>query len=216
MSKLKYFICLLIIYCIGIQANANYIHFVQVSDSHFSHSEGAVYKQEVQSPKNTLEKTVSDINTLNNVDFVVFTGDNIDQANPDALKAFLKITNKLKYPYYLVIGNHEVFKNQHFTKKDYMKTVRKYSKSYKPRHANYVFKRKGIVFIVVDGAKEVVPGPAGYFKKDTLKWLDKKLTKYRHEDVIIFQHFPIVEPYYNRTHMTYNVKDYEVVLDKYD
>jgi len=71
------------------------------------------------------------------------------------------------------------------------------------------------VFLVVDGAKEVIPGPAGYYKKDTLKWFDKKLTQYKNREVIVFQHFPIVEPYYNRTHSTYNIKDYEDVLKKH-
>ncbi len=121
----------------------------------------------------------------------------------------------MKYPYYIVIGNHEVFKSQHFDKKDYMRTVRKYSKSCRSKNANYVFKKKGVVFLVVDGAKEVIPGPAGYYKKDTLKWLDKKLSKYEHENVIIFQHFPIVAPYYNRTHSTYEVEKYQDVLKKH-
>ncbi|MFA7659472.1 MAG: metallophosphoesterase [Candidatus Gastranaerophilaceae bacterium] len=191
------------------------IKFIQVTDSHYS-SIGEEYTQkEVENSQSVLEKTIKDINSVPNVDFVVFTGDNIDTANCADLKSFLTLANKLNIPYYIVIGNHEVFKSQKLDKQEYMAIVRKYSKSCKPGSANYVFRKNGLVFLVVDGAKEVIPGPAGYYKKDTLKWLDKQLTKYKREKVVIFQHFPIVAPYYNRTHTTYNVKDYEAILKKH-
>lgn len=191
------------------------LKFIQITDSHFSSSKADYTQREVENSQSYLEKTIQDINTISNVNFVVFTGDNIDQANDTELKKFLKEANKLKYPYYVVIGNHEVFKSQDLDKKEYMRLVRKYSKNCRPRSANYVFERDGFVFIVVDGAKEVIPGPAGYYKKDTLKWLDKKLTHYKYSKVVIFQHFPIVEPYFNRTHSTYNKEDYEKVLKKH-
>lgn len=197
-------------------AIAKDIKFVQITDSHFSTSKADYTEREVEISKSVLEKTVKDINSISNIDFVVFTGDNIDQADDTQLKKFLKIANKLKYPYYVVIGNHEVFKSQNLTKKDYMRIVRRYSKNCRPWSANYVFEKSGIVFIVVDGAKEIIPGPAGYFRKDTLNWLDKKLSHYKYSKVVIFQHFPVVEPYYNRTHMTYNKEAYEEVLKKHN
>lgn len=195
---------------------AKSVKFVQVTDSHFSITNADFSQREVGESKEVFEKAINDINTIKGLDFVAFTGDNIDTANPASLKAFLTIANRLKVPYYIVIGNHEVFKSQDFDKKEYMATVRKYSKSYKPRAANYEFSKNGIVFLVVDGAKEVIPGPSGYYKKATLKWLDKELTKYKNSEVVILQHFPIVEPYYNRSHTTYNIKDYEDVLAKHN
>lgn len=191
------------------------IKFIQITDSHFSNTGDDYSQREVENSKNVLEKTINDINSIPDVDFVVFSGDNIDKANETDLKAFLKIANKLKFPYYVVIGNHEVFKSQNLDKKEYMKIVGKYSKNCRPKNANYVFKKKGVVFLVVDGAKEVIPGPAGYYKKDTLKWLDKELDKYKGDNVVILQHFPIVPPYYNRTHTTYDIESYENVLKKH-
>jgi len=191
------------------------IKFIQITDSHFSR-EGKDYTQrDVENSARVLEKTIEDINTIPNVDFVAFTGDNIDTANAADLKSFLMMANKLNVPYYIVIGNHEVFKSQKLDKVEYMRIVRKYSDSYKPKSSNYVFEKNGIVFMVVDGAKEVIPGPAGYYKKDTLKWFDKQLITYKNRKVVILQHFPIVEPYHNRSHTTYNVKDYETVLNKH-
>ena len=194
---------------------AKEIKFIQISDSHFSTASSEYSQQEVENSDSNFAKAIADINTISGIDFVVFTGDNIDTANEKDLKAFLKIANRLKVPYYVVIGNHEVFKSQHFGKKEYMKTVSKYSKNCREKSPNYVFTKKGTVFIVLDGAKETVPGPAGYFKKATLKWFDKQLKKYKNRDVIVFQHFPVVEPYYNRTHTTYNIKDYESILNKH-
>lgn len=214
--KKIYIIFTLIILLTAQRANASDLKIIQITDSHFSTSINAGTERDVENSKNYLLDTVKDINTIPNVDFVVFTGDNIDQANSDELKRFLLIANQLKPDYYMVIGNHEVFKSQGFTKKDYMKTVSKYSKNCRERNPNYVFKKKGYVFIVVDGTKEVIPGPAGYYKKDMLKWLDKELTKYKNDKVIILQHFPIVPPYYNRTHTTYKVEDYQAVLKKHN
>lgn len=206
---------LFLFFSVGTKSYAKDLKFIQISDSHFSPVAIEGSQREVEKSKGILEKTMDDINTIPDVDFVVFTGDNIDQSNDTDLKAFLKMANRLHVPYYVVIGNHEVFKSQKFDKKAYMKVVRRYSKNCRAKNANYVFIKNGFVFIVVDGAKEVIPGPAGYFKKDTLNWLDKQLTKYKNDNVVIFQHFPIVPPCYNRTHATYNVDEYKNVLKKH-
>lgn len=209
------FILFIFSFVVTQNAQAQEIKFIQITDSHVSTMENEYTQREVENSKTFLENTIKDINSIPQVDFVVFTGDNIDVANSTELKNFLKIANTLNVPYYIVIGNHEVFKSQHLDKKEYMRIVSKYSKNCRVKSANYVFKKKNIVFIVVDGAKEVIPGPAGYYKKDTLKWLDKKLTQYKNSNVVILQHFPIVEPYYNRTHSTYNKEDYENILKKH-
>lgn len=209
------FIFLISIFCSMQVVSAKELKFIQITDSHFSSVSDSYSQRDVENSKIFLEKTIQDINSIPNVDFVAFTGDNIDTASPVDLKAFLKTANKLKYPYYVVIGNHEVYKSQNFDKKEYMRIVSKYSKNCRTKSANYVFKKKGTMFFVVDGAKEVIPGPAGYYRKDTLQWLDKNLTKYKNYNVIILQHFPIVPPYYNRTHSTYNVEAYEDIIKKH-
>lgn len=213
--KLKILLLTLVSLFLAQIVYAKEVKFVQVTDSHFSVTGSDYTQREVEKSQGVLEDTIKDINCIKGLDFVVFTGDNIDKSNPNDLKLFIQIANKLNVPYYMVIGNHEVFKSQDLTKKDYMEIVSKYSKNCKEKSPNYVFKKNGIVFVVVDGAKEIIPGPAGYYKKDTLLWFDKTLTKYKNDDVVVFQHFPIVEPYYNRSHTTYNIKDYEAVLKKH-
>lgn len=204
------------LFCFTNPTQAKEIKIIQVTDSHIS-TMGQGYSERDVSPSLAIFKnTIKDINRISDVDFVVFCGDNIDKANSTDLEVFLKEANKLHVPYYVVIGNHEVFKSQKLLKTDYMKIVRKYSKSCNSRKPNYVFKKKGMVFIVLDGAKEIIPGPAGYFRQSTLKWFSKQLKKYKNKDVVVFQHFPIEPPYFNRSHSTYNVQQYKDVIKGHD
>ena len=45
----------------------------------------------------------------------------IAELNHDDLKKFIHIANRLNVPYYVVIGNHEVFKSQNLDKKEYLR-----------------------------------------------------------------------------------------------
>lgn len=186
---------------------ATEVKFVQVTDSHFSLNNP--YSERV------LRETVKNINTLSGVNFVVFTGDNIDKPLPEDLAAFVKIVNKLDMPYYLVIGNHDVFKTNGLSKKEYYEVVKDNNFLYKYKTPNYAFTKGDVAFIVVDGAKEVIPGTVGYYKDDTLKWLEKKLKKYHKKQVVILQHFPLVEPRESKSHRTYQGEIYLAMLKKY-
>ena len=189
-------------------AKADVIKFVQITDAHYKTQEE--YRGEV------LSKAVKDINDEKDVSFVIFTGDNIDSPRPDYVPGFVKIINKLHAPYYIVLGNHDVYKNNGLSKKQYLDIVHDNNPFYLRLKPNYVFKKNGFVFIVVDGAKEVIPGSIGYYKEDTLKWLDKQLTKYKNKKVVIFQHFPLVSAKEISSHRVYNKEDYLKLLDKHD
>ncbi len=189
-------------------ASANTIKFAQITDSHFIANDQ--YRTE------TLQNAVKNINNEKDISFVIFTGDNIDAPKEAFLPEFVKTINKLKQPYYLVIGNHDVFRNNGLSKKRYLEIVRENNCFYRYTNPNYVFKKGGFVFIVLDGAKEVVPGANGYYKENTLKWLDKQLTKHKNEPVIIFQHFPVVTTKIVPSHEVYKKQNYLDVIDKHD
>lgn len=186
---------------------ASEIKFVQVTDSHYSLNNP--YSEEV------LKATVKDINSLNGVSFVVFTGDNIDKPKAEDLEHFVKIINKLNVPYYLVIGNHDVFKSNGLSKKQYLEIVNDNNFLYKYDTPNYLFKKGEFVFIVADGAKEVIPGTVGYYKEDTIAWVEKKIKKYNKRPVIIFQHFPLIDPRESKSHKTYRGEEYLSMLKQY-
>lgn len=191
---------------------AENIKFIQVTDSHMA--KNSEYSQKV------LKATIEDINRQDDVDFVVFTGDNINYAEEADLKIFANIVKKLNVPYYIVIGNHDVYKANKMSKIHYLQILRESNRFIRQKEPNYKFTKKGFVFLIVDGAKEVIPGPAGYFKSDTLAWLDKTLTKNKNKTVVIFQHFPIEYPEGAvgrlKTHKTYKEENYKEIIEKHN
>lgn len=204
----KFFLTIISLMLVQNIAGANTIKFVQVADSHY------IAKNEYRTK--VLQDAISDINNEKDIAFVVFTGDNIDSPKEEYLPDFVKTINKLKVPYYLVIGNHDVFKNNGLSKKHYLEIVRENNCFYKFKTPNYVFKKNGFVFIVLDGAKEIIPGSNGYYKDDTLKWLDKQLTKHQKEPVVIFQHFPVVTVKEIPSHEVYKKGNYLDIIDKHE
>ena len=196
---------------------AKTLQFVQISDTHLSLSGEDYRGRKVTESAQCLKKAIKEINKNKDVKFVIFTGDNIDVADKDDMVAFLRLANKLHKPYYVVIGNHEVFRYQHFNKKDFMRTVRIHHPQMLFKKENYIFKpNKELVFIVVDGANELIPAPSGYFKPETLEWLDKQLYKYKNKKVVIVQHFPIIPPTKKRSHDTVNADEYFQIINSHD
>ncbi|MCI1273608.1 MAG: metallophosphoesterase [Clostridiaceae bacterium] len=202
------FFTIISIFYLSGSASANEIKFAQVTDTHYSLNN--TFKTKV------LTDTVDSLNKRNDIAFVIFTGDNIDTAHVDNLEGFMGVIKKLNKPYYIVIGNHDVFKSNGLSKEKYMEIVNEYNIFSRNKKPNYIFKKNGFVFMVVDGAKEVIPGANGYYRKDTLDWLDKQLTKYKKYPVVICQHFPVVPPRDVKSHTTYQAEKYIEIINKHN
>ena len=179
--------------------------FAQISDVKFSKAE----------ENQQLQKIINDINKDKDIEFVVFTGDNIAKPSADNLKAFLDEAKKLKCPFYIALGDNDVNKLKHLSKADYIKIIKKNVRKYKPDKFNYIFEKNDMIFAVLDGSKEVIPGTNGYYKEDTLNWLDTELAKYPDKHVIILQHFPIIPPSDKETYYTYKPENYMAILAKH-
>ena len=164
-----------------------------------------------QSSEN-LRKVVEDINNQKDVKFVVFTGDNIERANPKLLKSFIKEAKKLDCPFYVVAGDKDVYKLKNMSKVEYNEILRKNIRGYKFKSTNYSFVKNGVAFIIVDGSKEVIPSSSGYYKDDVLIWLNSELKLYPDKNIIILQHFPIVPPSDKPTYCTYKPEKYHMLL----
>ncbi len=204
----KLFIYLLFIFSIFSQmAFASDIKFVQVTDVHYSRNNE--YSEKV------LKATVEDINQIEGVSFVIFTGDNINRPNPEDLIKFTNIINKLKAPYYIVIGNHDVFKSNGLSKDRYLEIIRANNILFRQKTPDYYFRKGDFGFIIADGAKEIIPGANGYFKESTLKFVDKQLSKHKKQKIVIFQHFPLVAPFESKSHNTYKADEYIKLLGKH-
>ena len=207
-KKLYTLILTLIVLFIGSICEAKDLKFIQVTDFHYTNSSTGDAR---------LSRLVKNINSTKDLDFVIFTGDNIDSANPETLVKLLKAFRRIRVPYYIQIGNHDCFKAGGLDKKDYAKFVSKYSNQ-KLKNFNYVVKKDDVVFIFVDGMKEVIPAPSGYFKQDTLAWLEKQLKKYEKHPVVLVQHFPLINQRTNKPsgHDLFKVDEYYSVIKPYN
>lgn len=140
-----------------------------------------------------LQETINEINTYKDVDFVVFGGNNIAKPEINNLNTFLYLLKKVNKKNYVILGSNDVLSSSGIDKEFYMKKVRKalfFRHSDKP---NYCFKKNGYLFIVMDGVKQYFQSTNGYYPKAELLWLEKTLEKNKNENIIILQHFPLLE-----------------------
>ena len=88
----KFLIVLGLVFIANNNASAD-IRFIQVAESSVSTSNATQLKQ-----------CVRDINTIKDVDFVVFTGDNILNAKKENLRTFLKTIRWINAPVIIAIN----------------------------------------------------------------------------------------------------------------
>ena len=201
----KLFSLLIIFLATTITAYSKDMRFVQVDGALYNSKESAKF-----------EVLVDKINNEKDVEFVVFTGNNIYKPSALELKDFLKKAKKLNKPFYVVLGQKDVNKQKDLGKKEYMKIVRKNNRTHRSiLSPNYSFSKKGITFIVADGSKEVIPTSIGYYKEDVILWLDEKLDDNKDKKVVILQHYPIVPPVKKETHYTYKAEEYLRLLSEH-
>ncbi|MBQ7127275.1 metallophosphoesterase [bacterium] len=208
----KIFILFLFLLFTVLYANAKDISFIQVTDVYYTQNNNEI--------ENSLKKLVEKINNdEKNISFVVFTGNNIESPKPENLADFIKIINKLNCPYYVVLGNSDVSKSKKMSKEDYYKIIKRNNLFYPQKNANYMFKKNGYKFIIANGAKEVIPGKQGYYRKDTLLWIENILNKNKKEKIVILQHFPLIYPPVSinkiKSHETYKKDEYLNLIKKY-
>lgn len=199
MINLKKFFSLLfvsLLFCST--AFAKDLRFVQITDVRYSK----------QNNSEILKKIISDVNKQKDVDFVVFTGDNIERPDVQILNDFISEAKKLRKPFYVIIGDKDVNKHKDLSKKDYQKILRKKIHNCKSKDVNYTFEKNGVVFFVVDGAKDVIPSTNGYYKDNVVEWVDANLDLYSNKNVVILQHFPLVPPEENENYVTFKPQKY--------
>lgn len=174
-----------------LNASAKTITIVQLTDVHVGCSEN---EKTADSLKH-LNEAIDAINKRKDVNFVVFSGDNIDKSKPEDLKVFCLTAKKLKKPYYIIMGNHDAHKVAGIPKDIYMHYINLASKYQKTDDMNFQFPvTDDIQAVFLDGVVPNIPSSHGYFSEDTIKWLRKVIKQNKHKKIIIFQHFPLVPP----------------------
>ena len=194
---------------------AKTLKFAQLTDIHFSPEGKNESSRDVSYSAKNLMFAINSINKQD-VSFAVFLGDNIDKSRPENLLAFLRTTQSLKIPYYLVIGNHDSYKLTGIPKEDYVKAIKLYNQNVKSDKPYYYFcPNKDVIAIVVDGATTFAPSTHGLYTPEMLNWLDNVLTKNQDKIALIFQHFPLIPPEDNYSHTTLYPDKYLELLIKH-
>lgn len=193
------------------------LQLANAKDMTFAQVEGAFISSNNNESISRLENIVKDINKQKNIEFVVFTGNNISKPSKNNLEEFIRIANELAVPYYVVIGNKDVNSQKEFGKREYISLLKKKNKAHrKILTPNYIFQKNNIVFIVADGAKEFIPSSIGYYKNDMLSWIKSQLNRYEDKKVVIIQHFPLLPSKTKEMYNTYKADEYLEMLAEFD
>lgn len=193
------------------------LRFAQVSDVHLSDRPQDTSYKALTSSAPLLRDAIKQINFQNNLDFVVFTGDNVDMPNDSDYMNFFKLANAIKFPYYTVLGNHDISQDGgEITKEKYILYSNSHNKNFKFDKAYYTFNPKpDYKVIVLDMSVDNEITANGFIDEEQLKWLDEELSKSKNKVVIIFQHFPAIEPFASEHHRLKNAQEYLDVVQKY-
>lgn len=199
------------------KAYAAELSFAQVSDVHYSVKQSDERGRCVDCSRDNLIKIINSINQRDDIDFVVFSGDMIDKSCEKNLSSFMEEISRLNKPYYVLPGNHDTHEIAGLSKDRFWNIVSNYS----PYQGNIEPNQKiklcnGFEMFLVDGAARRFPSSHGYFSEETLAWLNKTLKKSQSNNVLIFQHFPILPPLDNPSHEVLNPDDYKNVISKYN
>ena len=82
------------------------LKFAQVSDVHISEGSDTAYKV-LSHSKELFEDAILTLNKIKGLDFVVFTGDMVDEPTGGLYRSFFETLSKLNHPSLLVFGNHD-------------------------------------------------------------------------------------------------------------
>lgn len=208
-------VCVMLFWVQG-YTNASGLKFVQVTDNHFlANGTNTTFKMTAEGPA-LLDDAIEQINSIPNLDFVMFTGDLIDKPFENELNAVMPHLSKINTPWYFAFGNHDVCIGGHLTKSLYLKILRENNKNFTFEKSYYSFvPKKGYKIIVLDTTIDTELTSQGYIDSEQLNWLDSELNKSQKDVVLIFMHVPVLEPFPSVNHRMRNAGTVKSTIEKY-
>jgi outer membrane protein assembly factor BamB/predicted phosphodiesterase len=188
------FISMLLLAAIMGQAQIKSFRFIHITDTHIGSPNGGAEED--------LRRTVRDINQLNDVAFVIITGD-ITELGTDAQLALAKqILDSLKVKYYIIPGNHDTGWSE--SGGDHYNSTFGYDK--------FQFDHNGIRFIGCASGPYVRMSD-GHVPRNAIVWLDSVLAKTPKTQPIIFcNHYPIDNSLDNWYEVTGRLRKYNTLM----
>lgn len=192
------------------------LKFVQLSDVHFYTGEdNTTFKLRAESEK-LLDDAISQINSIPNINFVMFTGDQIDKSFEKELTAFLPHAQLLTAPWYITFGNHDTCIGGYLTPQVYLDMVEKANKKFNFKKTYYSFTpQKGYKVIVLDSIIRDRLTSNGFISDEQLKWLEEELNSAEKDTILIFTHVPLIEPFESANHRLLNADKVRSIIEKH-
>lgn len=179
------------------------LHFVHVSDTHLQRTIAEDGHRLKGSSEKLLTKLVEEINEIQDLDFVLSTGDNVDQPLVELVEKYIEITMSLESPNYVVLGNHDVGVNVELNKEKYIKKFYSLENatSFTNEMTYYSFSPSDrFTFICLDGTTEKEITSNGNLDEEQFEWLKDELEANKDKFVIVALHFPLIEPFKSESH----------------
>ena len=175
--------------------------------------------------KELFEDAVLTLNKIKGLDFVVFTGDMVDEPTGGLYRSFFETLSKLNHPSLLVFGNHdsafsdieEEIQEKLLDKNTILDVITR-SNPYQPYRMPYFAysPSKDYRVIVLDTTIAERTTSNGYISEEQLNFLDNEIASNQDKVIIIFQHHPVIEPIKSEHHRLTNPEAYLQVLKKYE
>ena len=184
----KLFIGILFIFSFVSQAQE--FKFAFVTDTHIGSPNGVAEED--------LQRTIEDINSLEDVDFVLLTGDITEMGTDEEIELAKSIIEQLEIPYYIVPGNHDTG----WSESGGVSFIREFGND------KFVFEHEGYKFIG-NASGPYVRMSDGHIPRDAIVWLDKVLAETPKDQPIIYiNHYPLDNSLDNWYEATDRLKNY--------
>ncbi len=172
------------------------VHFAQISDIHIS-AEGNHYDVMGEHAAGFLQRIVGQINQMETLDFVLISGDLVDNATQVEFDEFREIIQTLDKPYYCIPGNHDrrlADQTEGWTRHDF---ARHFNPQYlnRPQASNQqaaYWSLPATDNVQLIGLSSVVDEDwNGVIDESQLSWLDVELDHHTDKCVILTVHHPL-------------------------
>ena len=171
--KQRWLLCILLMLCIQGHSQWTPFRFAFISDTHIGSPNGHAEED--------LRRTVADINSMTDIDFVVITGDITELGTDAEIQLAKDILSALKVPYYILAGNHDTGWSE--------SGGVSFSKIF--GYDKFSFHHNGIQFIGCASGPYVRMSD-GHIPRDAVNWLDRELKKLNPDQPIVFlNHYPL-------------------------
>ncbi len=192
--KKIFFILWPVIFSSACFAQVKPFRFAFLSDTHIGSPDGKAEED--------LRRTVNDINSRNDIDFVVITGDITELGTNEELPRAKKMFDSLKVKYYIIPGNHDVG----WSETGGMGFISTFGSD------RFAFDHNGIRFIGCSSGPYVRMSD-GHIPRDAMTWMKKNLdTTALNMPVIFLNHYPMDNQMDNWYEVTDMFKERNTIL----